>query len=236
MTDRLAKIRVLPVTIFVAALMLTVRVGYIWDGVDGLIHPTLAVSQASAQQQPAAQTEGEGAGAEAKADGGEEGGEPPAEETRGTGLLEDDPTLLTQAEIDLLQQLAERREALDGREREIEQRMALLTAAESRIDRKVVEMKKLQQTIDDLIKQFDQQQSAKTESLVKIYENMKPKDAARIFEELEMVTLLMVAERMKERKLAPIMAKMNPEKAREVTVELARLRNLPTAAAEETGG
>ena len=52
MTDRLARIRLLPVTIFVAALMLTVRVGYIWDGVDGLIHPTLSVSEAAAQQQP----------------------------------------------------------------------------------------------------------------------------------------------------------------------------------------
>ena len=45
MVDRLARIRVLPITIFVAALMLTVRVGYIWDGVDGLIKPTLAVSE-----------------------------------------------------------------------------------------------------------------------------------------------------------------------------------------------
>jgi len=56
---------------------------------------------------------------------------------------------------------------------------------------------------------------------------MKPRDAARIFEELDMDTLLLVAERMKERKLAPLMAQMNPEKAKEMTVELARLRQLP---------
>ena len=56
---------------------------------------------------------------------------------------------------------------------------------------------------------------------------MKPKDAAKIFEELEMTTLLEVAERMKERKLAPVMAKMNPERAREITVELRDLRELP---------
>jgi flagellar motility protein MotE (MotC chaperone) len=56
---------------------------------------------------------------------------------------------------------------------------------------------------------------------------MKPKDAARIFEELDMDTLLLVSERMKERKLAPIMAKMNPARATEITVELSRLRNLP---------
>jgi len=44
---------------------------------------------------------------------------------------------------------------------------------------------------------------------------------------LEMQTLLEVAERMKERKLAPVMAKMNPAKAREMTVELRQLRKLP---------
>ena len=56
---------------------------------------------------------------------------------------------------------------------------------------------------------------------------MKPKDAARIFEDLELDTLLEVSERMKERKLAGIIAKMSPQKAREITVELRRLRNLP---------
>jgi len=60
---------------------------------------------------------------------------------------------------------------------------------------------------------------------------MKPKDAARIFEELEMGTLLEVAERMKERKLAPVMAELGPERAREMTVELRALRELPRQSA-----
>ncbi len=146
-------------------------------------------------------------------------------------LITEDPTLLTQAEIELLQQLAERRQVLESREQELGIRTGLLTAAESRIDKKVEELKVLRETIAGLIKTFDAQQDAKLLSLVKIYENMKPKDAARIFEDLELDTLLDVAERMKERKLAPVMAKMNPEKAREMTVELARLRQLPA-----TGG
>ena len=102
-----------------------------------------------------------------------------------------------------------------------------MQAAESRIDKKVTELQNLRATIDSLIQKFDKQQDAKLLSLVKIYENMKPKDAANIFEDLEMQTLLEVAERMKERKLAPVMAKMNPAKAREMTVELRQLRKLP---------
>jgi flagellar motility protein MotE (MotC chaperone) len=78
-----------------------------------------------------------------------------------------------------------------------------------------------------MVKSNEQAQDAKVASLVKIYENMKPKDAARIFEALDMDTLLLVAERMKERKLAPVMAQMNSERAKDITVELTRAGQLP---------
>ena len=81
--------------------------------------------------------------------------------------------------------------------------------------------------MEDIVKTHDASENAKLDKLVKIYENMKPKDAAKIFEELEMDVLLMVVERVNSRRLAPIMAAMNPQKAREVTVELSRLRQLP---------
>ncbi len=64
---------------------------------------------------------------------------------------------------------------------------------------------------------------------------MKPKDAGRIFEELEMDVLLEVAEKMNKRRLAPILAKMDPKKARDVTEELFKLRSLPQPG-ELTGG
>jgi flagellar motility protein MotE (MotC chaperone) len=60
---------------------------------------------------------------------------------------------------------------------------------------------------------------------------MKPKDAARIFEQLEMPILLDVIERMKERKAAPVIADMNPEKAKKLTIEMFKRRRL---AGEET--
>ena len=235
MTTFASRIRFLPATIFAAALMLTVKVGTIWEGVGGLLDGTLSVAGAQAQQpksfgppadKPAAAQSGP-AQAQQK-----DGGEAASTAAR---LARDDPTLLTQAEIDLLQQLAERRENLDAREQELDIQSGLLTAAETRIDKKVKELKTLQAAIAKLIKSYDDQQNAKLQSLVKIYENMKPKDAARIFGELDMDTLLMVAERMKERKLAPIMAKMDPTKATEITVELSRLRQMP-AVGDEGGG
>ncbi len=240
-----SKFRFLPVTIFVASMLLTVKIGDIWNSVDGLKKDAIQVAGAAeaqtetppaAGQPPAADPAAARPGATPAAaeqaavpgagDPNAAAAPPPGDPTA-SKLITDDPTLLTPQEIDLLQNLADRRREIEAREQELQVRQGMLAAAEARIDRKIAELKNLQSEIDGRIKVFDEQQEKKMESLVKIYENMKPKEAARIFEDLEMDTLLEVAQRMKERKLAPVMAKMNPEKAREVTVQLRDLRSLP---------
>lgn len=233
MRTLISKIRFLPVTIFAATLMLTVRVGDIWEGIDTLLDGTINVSEARAQTDPNQPPADAAANPEAAAVPAVE--PVPGEPADGaltvrqdpSKLITDDPTLLTPAEIEILMRLAERRDELAAKARELDAREGLLRAAEIRIERRVAELEDLRGVIEARIKVFDEQQEKKLGSLVKIYENMKPKDAARIFEELEMATLLEVAERMKERKLAPVMAQMNPDRAREVTVELRALRELP---------
>ena len=221
MAKSFPRVRFLPMSIFAAALMLTVKMGSIWEGFDAVLSGSISVAQVQAQQATAQPNQVEPAEA-AKS-------ETPAKKKKpaASSMATDDPTLLTHAEIDLLQRLAERREFLDVRERELEQRLGLLEAAEMRIDKKVSELKSLQENIGQLVKSHEQAEDAKVASLVKIYENMKPKDAARIFGALDMETLLLVAERMNERKLAPVMALMNAERAKEMTVELTRAGQLP---------
>ena len=51
---------------------------------------------------------------------------------------------------------------------------------------------------------------------------MKPKDAAKIFNELEMPVLLKLVGNMKEVKVAPVIASMDPAKARELSIELSK--------------
>lgn len=228
------KLRFLPALIFAAVLMLSVRVGNIWDGVDGALNSRSSVGDAISVTSARAQGTPAETGAADQAEVEQVPADPDDPEAV-SRLVTNDPTLLTQAEIDLLQRLADRRELLESQEKEMEMRSGLLQAAEERIDKKIAELKNFQDTIEKLIKTYDDQQVAKIQSLVKIYENMKPKDAARIFEELDMDTLLLVSERMKERKLAPIMAKMNPLRATEITVELSRLRNLPNETANSGG-
>ncbi len=232
----LGKIRIIPLTLFASALILTFKVSDIFNGFsleDSPLQLTKASAQEQAPQKEDAASKGndqpDPAGKKEKTGGKDK--DKTKGKDKGAGINEDnpdnDPTLFTQSEIDLLQDLADRREFLERSAQQIKLREGLLRAAEKRIEKRVSELKQLETTIQGLIKTHDDQQESKMNSLVKIYEAMKPKDAARIFEQLDLDTILIVAERMKERRLAPVMAQMNPERAKDITVKLSKLRELP---------
>ena len=179
--------------------------------------PAQATDQQVATEAPAGEqpkTEEEAAAAAAAADAAEE---PKVH----------DPFDYTDEEVDVLQQLAKRREELDLRARQLDEREALIQAAEQRMDQKMAELKALQATVEDLLKARSDQEEAELKSLVKMYENMKPKAAAKVFEEMDMDVLLDVVDRMNERKVAPILALVTPTRAKEITFELAQRRQLP---------
>lgn len=130
--------------------------------------------------------------------------------------------------MEMFKDLGARREALDARERALATREALLQAAEQELERKYEEMEALRTEIQALLEEQSEEEKARTDSLVKIYEGMKPKDAARIFDTLDLDILVNVASGMSERKLSPILAAMNAERAKTLTVMLAEQKTLPT--------
>jgi flagellar motility protein MotE (MotC chaperone) len=156
-------------------------------------------------------------------------GAAPVQTNRAKAKAPDDD-LYSDAEVATLQELSKRRDELDARDKAIETREGMLAAGQKRVDEKIAELKDLQGKIQGLLKNYNDQETAKLKSLVKIYENMKPKDAAPIFEQLDMDTLLQIVERMKEAKVAPILANVNPTKAKDITDELARRREISQAA------
>jgi flagellar motility protein MotE (MotC chaperone) len=144
-----------------------------------------------------------------------------------------DPLSMSPAEVDLLQKLAERRAELDKRAAELSQREVVLQAAEKRIDEKIAKLAELKKDIGGIVDKQNQEDQDRLKSLVKIYETMKPVDAARIFSQLDMPVLLGVLENMKERNAAPILAAMDPGKAKAVTLALAERRDQRVQAAAE---
>jgi len=213
--------RLLPVLAAASALLLSTKLADLWLAVE-IAPPAAAQAQSQA---PAAQKT---ASAAPQAPGTRADHTPAAgAETPATQVADRDPTQFSPQEIKLLQALSKRRDELDQRSGEIDQRAALLQAAEKRIDEKIAKLQAMEQAIDASFKKQDQQDDAKLASLVKIYEAMKPQDAARIFEQLDLPVLLEVVERMKERKTAPIMAAMDPLKAKAVTLALAARQPSP---------
>jgi flagellar motility protein MotE (MotC chaperone) len=125
---------------------------------------------------------------------------------------------LSPAERSLLERLQERRQELDARGRDLEMRENLLKDAERRLETRIDELKDVEARISGK----GGEQAAKFKSLVVMYEGMKPKDAARIFDKLDQAVLIDVASVMNPRKLSDVLALMNSEMAQRLTVELAR--------------
>lgn len=145
-----------------------------------------------------------------------------------------DVTDFTASEINLLQSLRERREEIRTQEAALDQRQRLIQGMEQRLDQKIDELNAikddiqlLRQEIIDLSDRFREKEDARITSLRKVYEKMKPADAARIFDNLDLTILLDVVRNMSERKLADILARMDSKKAMTVTKELGKRHDLP---------
>jgi flagellar motility protein MotE (MotC chaperone) len=125
------------------------------------------------------------------------------------------------AERAILERLQQRREELDARARELDIRESLIKAAEQRIDAHLAEVKEVESRIKVETEAKDQAELARFKGLVTMYENMKPRDAAKIFDRLDMEVLIKVASQINPRSMADIMAQMTPDAAERLTVELA---------------
>ena len=131
------------------------------------------------------------------------------------------------SEKTLLQRLAARRATLEEREKALLEREALAAAAEQRLEARIAELKAADAELKTALEARKAEQT-NLKPLVIMYEAMKPKDAARIFEKLQLADLLPVAQAMNPRKLSDVLAQVDPAVAGRITVGLAPfLRKVP---------
>lgn len=155
------------------------------------------------------------------------GSAPPAPKKESWQSSDDLDDEYSDVKMELFSDLSKRRKDIEAKEKEMVMREALLKAAQAELEQKTNELNTIKADIEALLKQQTEQEDERIASLVKIYEGMKAKDAAKIFNELEMDVLLQVLSKMSERKSAPVIAAMNPDKARDVTILLAEKNKLP---------
>lgn len=125
------------------------------------------------------------------------------------------------AEREILERLQQRREELDKRARELDIRENMVKAAEQRISAHLTEIKEVESRIKTETVQKNQAEADRFKGLVTMYESMKARDAAKIFNGLDMDVLIKVTSAINPRTMADIMAQMSPDIAQRLTVALA---------------
>lgn len=121
----------------------------------------------------------------------------------------------------LLERLGERRDEIKQRAKDLDIREKLLENAEKRLDDRVNELRGLEERADPAAAKAKEAESAGMKNLVLMYETMKPKEAARVFDRLSLDVLVPVVLQMNPRKMAEVLAVMAPESAEKLTVALA---------------
>ena len=122
----------------------------------------------------------------------------------------------------ILERLQSRRQELEARAREIDLRETLLKAADKRIESRVEDMTAVESRITTATGQKAETDAARFKGIITMYEGMKPKDAAKVFDRLEMSVLFEIASQIAPRKMSDILGLMAPESAERLTVEMAR--------------
>ena len=154
----------------------------------------------------------------------EEAPKPETPDTKPDGIVlhpEENQQPVSPSERAILERLQSRRQELEARAREIEIRESLLKAAEKRIETRAGELKSIEAKASAVNEQKNEADNARFKGIVTMYEGMKPKDAARVFDRLEMPVLIEIASQIAPRKMSDIMGLMSPEAAERLTVELA---------------
>lgn len=145
-------------------------------------------------------------------------------ETDGVGF--DPLSTSSPKEVELLLKLAYRRQDIEKRESLLKERELALSVIEKQQKDKIAELTKLKESIEVLLKKTDKNSQEQLTNLVKIYEGMKPKQAAQIFDRMDMSILKELIPLMSQRKVSTILDQMSVVKAKELTLVLIGNKNL----------
>lgn len=160
--------------------------------------------------------------------GGKEVSEPePA--TNIPPLVEDLPEKSQNYDVpeEVLRSLNRERELVELQKQEIEKRKSEVALAMERLEIEKSSLRELKGSIEALLARIEASQTEDLKRLIEFYKNMKPVDAARIMDDLDIETTIMILGEMNPRVAAPILAKVSPVRARAVSKIILERSQLP---------
>jgi flagellar motility protein MotE (MotC chaperone) len=128
---------------------------------------------------------------------------------------------------ELSDELGRHQAALAERERRLALREAVMASVENWIGEQLTRLETLKGELERLTGEVAAEERARIAQMVKVYEAMKAKNAAAIFEPMALDLLLPIVRGMRETKVAAIVAEMDPAKARALIAELVRTGATP---------
>lgn len=154
----------------------------------------------------------------------------------GSTLGPDPDPDVSKAEADLVKDILARQSTIAGEQQQLDQQKQVLNAARAVLDQKM-------NTLDASLASLEQKQAAhrevmdaETDRLVKIYEDMPPKEAAAVFNIMDIHVLVAVASKMNTRKVSAIMGNMSPERVNLISQFMAGIRSFHASSPDGSDG
>ena len=122
-------------------------------------------------------------------------------------------TIESVEELDHLSKLREKKKELDSREEEINRLDAELQKQKIDLEARLKELRETREQISKMLEDRVKNDESKVETLVQMYSNMRPPQAAKVFETLDEDLAIDILGRMKKKSAADIMNLLKPEKA-----------------------
>ncbi len=152
----------------------------------------------------------------------EEKKESPAKEEpkKPTKKEEFDPLMLDENQIKILQAMSKKEgdTTLADDRAKVAQQEALVKIAKDKLTKQIEQLEAIQKDIKSTTNDLTKKEQENIERMVKIYESMKPLQAAEILNKLELTALSEIFKAMAPKKASTIMSSMDHQKVRLVTL------------------
>ncbi|MGR3571012.1 MotE family protein [Brevirhabdus sp.] len=128
---------------------------------------------------------------------------------------------------EMLQSIRAERDLVAAQKEKLATRAAELDLMAETLSVERKRLSDLKGELETLLQRVAQAQTADVDRLVALYRNMKPKQAAAIMNDLDLEVTVMVLGTMAERDAAPIMAALDPIRARAISQIILERSKLP---------
>lgn len=137
-------------------------------------------------------------------------------------IQEFDPLSIDENIVKVIQAVSKKEKEINETEKvvEIEEQKKMLDLAHESIAKKIKDLERVKGELQEKQDHLNKDEKKNVHTMAKIYEAMKPAQAADIFNKLELTSLIQIIKHMNQKKASAIIASMEANRARQLTLEI----------------